>query len=92
MAFPSCGPCLEQADEERSNQLKTLLSHYFEEEEEEAVKDEQSPEPGQTEVGATPLRVVPKAKDNDIPTYNPTPRSNPCLAQSFLGCLVSDFM
>ncbi|XP_035315181.1 ATP-dependent DNA helicase Q4 isoform X1 [Cricetulus griseus] len=50
VAFPSCGPCLEQADEERSNQLKTLLSHYFEEEEEEAVKDEQSPEPGQTEL------------------------------------------
>ncbi|XP_005086063.2 ATP-dependent DNA helicase Q4 isoform X2 [Mesocricetus auratus] len=50
VAFPSCGPCLEQADEDRSNQLKTLLSHYFEEEEEEAVKDEQGPEPGQSEL------------------------------------------
>ncbi|XP_052604115.1 ATP-dependent DNA helicase Q4 isoform X4 [Peromyscus californicus insignis] len=48
VAFPSCGPCLEQCDEERSNQLKTLLSHYFEEEE--SVKDEQGPEPGQNEL------------------------------------------
>ncbi|CAH6791102.1 ATP-dependent DNA helicase Q4 [Phodopus roborovskii] len=50
VAFPSCGPCLEQADEERSNQLKTLLSHYFEKVEEEDVKDHQGPEPGQTEL------------------------------------------
>ncbi|KAL6081270.1 hypothetical protein STEG23_037551 [Scotinomys teguina] len=48
VAFPSCGPCLEQSDEERSNHLKTLLSHYFEEEE--SVKDEQGPEPGQNEL------------------------------------------
>ncbi|XP_028726822.1 ATP-dependent DNA helicase Q4 isoform X5 [Peromyscus leucopus] len=48
VAFPSCGPCLEQCDEERSNRLKTLLGHYFEEEE--SVKDEQGPEPGQNEL------------------------------------------
>ncbi|XP_042121276.1 ATP-dependent DNA helicase Q4 isoform X1 [Peromyscus maniculatus bairdii] len=48
VAFPSCGPCLEQSDEERSNRLKTLLSHYFEEEE--SVADEQGPEPGQNEL------------------------------------------
>ncbi|OBS67180.1 hypothetical protein A6R68_04272 [Neotoma lepida] len=47
-AFRSCGPCLEQSDEERSNQLKTLLSCYFEEEE--SVKDEQGPEPGQNQL------------------------------------------
>ncbi|XP_050001239.1 ATP-dependent DNA helicase Q4 [Alexandromys fortis] len=48
VAFPSCGPCLEQSDEDRSSQLKTLLSHYFEEEE--TVKDEQGPEPGQNQL------------------------------------------
>ncbi|XP_038197283.1 ATP-dependent DNA helicase Q4 [Arvicola amphibius] len=48
VAFPSCGPCLEQSDEERSSQLKTLLSHYFEEEE--TVKDEQGPEPEQNQL------------------------------------------
>ncbi|XP_036064454.1 ATP-dependent DNA helicase Q4 [Onychomys torridus] len=49
VAFPSCGPCLEQSDAERSDQLKTLLSHYFEEEEE-SVEEEQGPEPGQNEL------------------------------------------
>ncbi|CAO2601871.1 ATP-dependent DNA helicase Q4 [Lemmus lemmus] len=48
VAFPSCGPCLEQSDEERSSHLKTLLSHYFEVEE--TVKDEQGPEPGQNQL------------------------------------------
>lgn len=48
VAFPSCGPCLEQSDEDRSSQLKTLLSHYFEEEE--TMKDEQGPEPGQNQL------------------------------------------
>lgn len=90
VAFPSCGPCLEQCDEERSNRLKTLLGHYFEEEE--SVTDEQDPEPGQNEVSATPLRTIPKAKENDIPAHNPIPRSNPCLAQGFLGCLGCGFM
>ncbi|XP_055482593.1 ATP-dependent DNA helicase Q4 [Psammomys obesus] len=52
VAFPSCGPCLEQPDEEHSNQLKTLISRYFEEEEEEVEtgKDKQEPEPGQTQL------------------------------------------
>nr|XP_039320671.1 ATP-dependent DNA helicase Q4 isoform X3 [Saimiri boliviensis boliviensis] len=52
VAFPSCGPCLEQPDEERSTRLKELLSRYFEEVEEEAqgpggVGDTHGPEPGQ---------------------------------------------
>lgn len=57
VAFPSCGPCLEQSDEEHSNQVKTLVSYYFEkeeeegeEEEEETMKDTQSPKPGQTQL------------------------------------------
>ncbi|XP_043834477.1 ATP-dependent DNA helicase Q4 isoform X2 [Dromiciops gliroides] len=29
VAFPSCGPCMECVDEERSSQLKTLLTRYF---------------------------------------------------------------
>lgn len=60
--------------------MKTLVNYYFEEEqEEETVKDTQGPEPGQTQVSATPLRTVPKAWDSDMPRYNP------CLAQGFLG-------
>ncbi|KAL4690204.1 hypothetical protein H8957_004129 [Semnopithecus entellus] len=52
VAFPSCGPCLEQQDEERSTRLKALLGRYFEEVEEEAqelggMEDTQGPEPGQ---------------------------------------------
>ncbi|XP_070923672.1 ATP-dependent DNA helicase Q4 isoform X5 [Macaca nemestrina] len=52
IAFPSCGPCLEQQDEERSTRLKDLLGRYFEEVEEEAqgpgdMEDTQGPEPGQ---------------------------------------------
>uniref|UniRef100_A0A7N4PTN5 DNA 3'-5' helicase n=1 Tax=Sarcophilus harrisii TaxID=9305 RepID=A0A7N4PTN5_SARHA len=31
VAFPNCGPCMEHADEERSDQLKSLLTRYFEE-------------------------------------------------------------
>uniref|UniRef100_A0A8C5KT30 DNA 3'-5' helicase n=1 Tax=Jaculus jaculus TaxID=51337 RepID=A0A8C5KT30_JACJA len=49
VAFPSCGPCLEQPDEDRSAQLKTLLSHYFEEEEE-IMEDDEGPEPGQAQL------------------------------------------
>nr|XP_012615473.1 ATP-dependent DNA helicase Q4 isoform X3 [Microcebus murinus] len=49
MAFPNCGPCLEQPSEEQSTKLKALLGRYFEEEAEEAqgpeaVRDEQGPE------------------------------------------------
>ncbi|KAM4865342.1 ATP-dependent DNA helicase Q4 [Thomomys bottae] len=47
VAFPSCGPCLEQPDEECSTQLKALLSHYFEEDKEEGMKEEPRLEPGQ---------------------------------------------
>ncbi|XP_042638944.1 ATP-dependent DNA helicase Q4 [Orycteropus afer afer] len=51
VAFPSCGPCLEQPDNERSSRLKALLRHYFEEEEEppgpESKEEEEGPEPGQ---------------------------------------------
>ncbi|CAK7289480.1 ATP-dependent DNA helicase Q4 [Vulpes lagopus] len=53
VAFPSCGPCLEQPDEERSTRLKALLSGYFEEEEEEGPRsseDEQGLEPGQEKI------------------------------------------
>ncbi|KAM5211084.1 ATP-dependent DNA helicase Q4 isoform 3-T3 [Hipposideros larvatus] len=47
VAFPSCGPCLEQPDEERSASLKALLGHYFHEEGPGDMHDEQGPEPGQ---------------------------------------------
>ncbi|XP_008068161.1 ATP-dependent DNA helicase Q4 [Carlito syrichta] len=50
VAFPSCGPCLEQPNEERSTRLKALISDYFEEEEAQeprGLEDEQAPEPGQ---------------------------------------------
>ncbi|XP_072601951.1 ATP-dependent DNA helicase Q4 isoform X4 [Vulpes vulpes] len=52
VAFPSCGPCLEQPDEERSTRLKALLSGYFEEEEEGpgGSEDEQGLEPGQEKI------------------------------------------
>ncbi|KAM5280681.1 ATP-dependent DNA helicase Q4 [Ctenodactylus gundi] len=51
VAFPSCGPCLEQPEEERSMQLKALISCYFEEEEEEAdMEDKEGPEPGQAQL------------------------------------------
>lgn len=53
VAFPSCGPCLEQPDMDRSAQLKALLSCYFEEEEEEKEEggiEEQGPEPGQVQL------------------------------------------
>ncbi|XP_058515432.1 ATP-dependent DNA helicase Q4 isoform X2 [Ochotona princeps] len=49
VAFPSCGPCLERADQERSAQLKALLSHYFEEEEAApklGLEEQQGPELG----------------------------------------------
>ncbi|XP_059971675.1 ATP-dependent DNA helicase Q4 isoform X2 [Mesoplodon densirostris] len=49
VAFPSCGPCLEQPDEARSGRLKALLSQYFEGEVEApgGVEAEEDPEPGQ---------------------------------------------
>ncbi|XP_057592716.1 ATP-dependent DNA helicase Q4 isoform X2 [Hippopotamus amphibius kiboko] len=49
VAFPSCGPCLEQPSEERSGRLKVLLSRYFEEELEApgGVGAEEDPELGQ---------------------------------------------
>ncbi|XP_069847760.1 ATP-dependent DNA helicase Q4-like isoform X1 [Dipodomys merriami] len=50
VAFPSCGPCLEQPDQERNTRLKALISHYFEEDEEEGVEEEQGSEPGQAQV------------------------------------------
>ncbi|XP_015342144.1 ATP-dependent DNA helicase Q4 isoform X8 [Marmota marmota marmota] len=51
VAFPSCGPCLEQPDMDRSAQLKALLSCYFEEEDkEEGGTEEQGPEPGQVQL------------------------------------------
>nr|XP_054972090.1 ATP-dependent DNA helicase Q4 isoform X11 [Pan paniscus] len=55
VAFPSCGPCLEQQDEERSTRLKDLLGRYFEEEEGQepgGMEDAQGPEPGQARVSA----------------------------------------
>uniref|UniRef100_A0A8C8YBY7 DNA 3'-5' helicase n=1 Tax=Panthera leo TaxID=9689 RepID=A0A8C8YBY7_PANLE len=50
VAFPSCGPCLEQPDEEHSARLKALLSGYFEEEGPGGMEDEQGPEPGQARI------------------------------------------
>ncbi|XP_022358237.1 LOW QUALITY PROTEIN: ATP-dependent DNA helicase Q4 [Enhydra lutris kenyoni] len=47
VAFPSCGPCLEQPSEERSARLKALLSCYFKEEGPGDPEDNQDPEPGQ---------------------------------------------
>lgn len=70
----------------RSNQLKTLLCRYFEEEEQ-AEEDEQGPEPGQARVSADPLGMIPKPKDLGIPTHNSDPMVQPCLAQDFLGGL-----
>lgn len=52
VAFPSCGPCLEQVDEGRSAKLKALLCHYFQEEGPGDVEDDQGPEPGQAGVRA----------------------------------------
>lgn len=50
VAFPSCGPCLDQPDEDRSARLKALLSHYFEEESPGVSGEAQGPEPGQAEL------------------------------------------
>ncbi|XP_045060831.2 ATP-dependent DNA helicase Q4 isoform X2 [Desmodus rotundus] len=50
VAFPSCRPCLEQPDEDRSTRLKALLSHYFEEESPGVEEGAQGPEPGQAEL------------------------------------------
>ncbi|GAB5584350.1 ATP-dependent DNA helicase Q4 [Prionailurus iriomotensis] len=50
VAFPSCGPCLEQPDEEHSARLKALVSGYFEEEGPGGMEDEQGPEPGQARI------------------------------------------
>lgn len=54
MALPSCGPFLEQPDEEHSTRLKALLSQYFEEDGLGGSGDEQSPEPEQARVSASP--------------------------------------
>ncbi|CAK6439051.1 unnamed protein product [Pipistrellus nathusii] len=50
VAFPSCGPCLEQPDDDRSSRLKALLTHYLEEGGPVAEKEAQGPEPGQAEL------------------------------------------
>ncbi|XP_045142619.1 ATP-dependent DNA helicase Q4 [Echinops telfairi] len=51
VAFPSCGPCLEQPSAEQSTRLKALVERYFQEEEEEEEMlgsgDLEGPEPGQ---------------------------------------------
>ncbi|KAB1253817.1 ATP-dependent DNA helicase Q4 [Camelus dromedarius] len=52
IAFPSCGPCLEQPSEDRSSQLKALLSRYFEDEGPGDREEEQGPEPGQAQLPA----------------------------------------
>lgn len=54
VAFPSCGPCLERPDQERSSQLKALISHYFQEQGEgPGVLDEEEQGP---ELGQAPLQ------------------------------------
>lgn len=52
VAFPSCGPCLEQPAWEHSNRLKAVLSQYFEEESEQPgdLEPEDDPELGQDRV------------------------------------------
>ncbi|XP_036159696.1 ATP-dependent DNA helicase Q4 isoform X2 [Myotis myotis] len=50
VAFPSCGPCLEKPDDDRSTRLKALLSHYFEEEGPGGEEEAQGPEPGQAKL------------------------------------------
>ncbi|XP_023604067.1 ATP-dependent DNA helicase Q4 [Myotis lucifugus] len=50
VAFPSCGPCLEKPDDDRSTRLKALLSHYFEEEGPGGEEEAQGPEPGQVKL------------------------------------------
>lgn len=65
MAFPSCGPCLERADPERSAQLKALLSRYFEEEEETlklGLEEQQGPELGLASVSPAAARAEPGPK------------------------------
>uniref|UniRef100_A0A8C7CFR3 DNA 3'-5' helicase n=1 Tax=Neovison vison TaxID=452646 RepID=A0A8C7CFR3_NEOVI len=47
VAFPSCGPCLEQPSEEHSARLKALLGRYFKEESPGDTEDDRDPEPGQ---------------------------------------------
>lgn len=59
--------------------MKTLVSYYFEEEEEETMKDPQDPKPGQTQVSATPPRTIPKARDSDVSPYNADPTVQPLL-------------
>lgn len=57
VAFPSCGPCLEQPDWERSSRLKALLSHYFEESEQPGgLETEDDPELGQDRVSVRAWR------------------------------------
>lgn len=64
--------------------MKTLVSYYFkEEEEEETMKDTQDPKPGQTQVSATPLRTIPKARDSDVSPYNTDPTVQPLLGSRF---------
>lgn len=50
VAFPSCGPCLEKPDDDRSTRLKALLGHYFEEEGPGGEEAAQGPEPGQAKL------------------------------------------
>ncbi|XP_043340181.1 ATP-dependent DNA helicase Q4 isoform X5 [Cervus canadensis] len=49
VAFPSCGPCLEQPAWEHSSRLKAVLSQYFEEESEQpgGLEPEDDPKLGQ---------------------------------------------
>lgn len=69
--------------------MKTLVSYHFEEEEEEekegeeTVKDTQGLKPGQTQVSATPLRIIPKAWDSDVPPLSPDPTVQSLLSSRF---------
>lgn len=58
VAFPSCGPCLEQPAWEHSSRLKAVLSQYFEEESEQpgGLEPEDDPKLGQDRVSVRARR------------------------------------
>lgn len=66
VAFPSCGPCLEKPDDDRSTRLKALLSHYFEEEGPGGEEEAQGPEPGQAKVSASHSWARGKVRQPDV--------------------------
>lgn len=77
VAFPSCGPCLEQPDNDRSTRLKALLSHYFEEEGPGSEEEALGPEPGQAEVSTSHTWAWCKVGQPNICVHISCPASPP---------------